>query len=1513
INVIGEVHFLVQILDHWTPSHNLDTWMVKGLIHVIFIMKQILACEYVPPPADEVTLAITEYSQRPRTKRNPFWDWIRIETVYDPSFHLLSVEKKEVLKDLIVAARDYFETTIKVKRISSLQLQPRCKGPEGFIYKSSGTVVCPVDCQKRCGGAIAPFDAPFFSKSRLQRTVLLNPTNSKKLQHCFCSPHECATRQTNWGENHCSKRTLAYAGHCARDAATNRPVAGQVNICPYAFGKMTANDITKWQSTLKHELIHALVFSSDLFQYFPGAGLSRGGDLSVIPNVVHRYTRTNWETSKGPTTHDVFMVVTPKVREEARRHFNCSTLEGAEIESQGPGGTAGKAESMPWGRNLGCTFAKQSCLTWMKSNPKDPYPFCTVYEDTRCSTSRQEKVRCNMLTDSWPLPREYNYNIKNLYRDKKGRSVTGYGSVELADFCPYYRIYGNVSREDSDTRCTYPDNKHYNNYSLEVFSPTARCFDLDGGINVQSERGTITWLHSVGCYETICKDGRLMIKTQNSKFYPCYQNGQFIHVEKTLVFYRFSSVYMVLVLSQLGLSAHRAPSYVARNSVRRIIPDHWILSHNSDTWMVNRLLHVILIVKQILACDYVPPSHDEVTVALTEYPQHSRTKRNAVWDWVRIETVYDPSFQHLSEEKKKVVKDLIVAARDYFETTIKVQRISSLQLQPWCKVGGGRMFKSNGTVICADDCQKRCGQAFAPLDAPYFTHCFCSPHECPTRHTNWGGKLHNVDFILFVTVLGNHCSEQMRAYANHCARDAATNRPIAGHVNICPHAFGKMRAKDISTWQVTIKHELIHAFVFSSELFQHFPGAGPSKGGDLSVIPNVVHRYTRKNWETSEGPITHDVFMVVTPKVREEARRHFNCSTLEGAEIESQEECCSSKAESMPWGRNLGCTFAKQSCLTWMKSNTKDPYPFCTVYVDTRCSTSRKEKVRCNMLTDSRSLPREYNYNIKNLYHDKKGRSIIGYGSVELADFCPYYRIPSDIWTDVTGTRCTHHDYNHYNNYSLEVFSPTARCFDLDGGIRVRNERGIITWFHSAACYETICKNGTLMIKTQKSKVYPCHQERQFIDVEERVYGVGTVTTRIVCPPCSELCGRDSCAPDRVRRNRTSDPTRITVQPKTQMTGKVGRDLIGNPTRITVQPKTQMTYKPPSDDEVKVAITEYPRGPRRKREPLWDWIRIETEYDPSFNLLSERKKEVLEDLITAARDYFETTVKVQRLSSLQLKPTCSITGKWFKHNGTHICKGDCEKRCGGAIASTEAHFFAVRCFTLKFIGRPSKDTTVVLIAKPERIELKCQIRVELTTEYNVNSVINCEKRWCGCDFSRRIANSKSYYLGRLNNADFVLFVSVIGGRCGKQVIAYASHCATDPTTNRPVAGHVNICPDAFDNMKSNEFSQWEATIKHELIHAFVFSTSLFQMFPRAKPAVSEGPITVIPNVIERFTRIDWEGSRGPISHDVYMMVTPKVRKEARRHFNCSTLEGAEIENQGGSGTAGTHWEKRVFE
>ena len=42
----------------------------------------------------------------------------------------------------------------------------------------------------------------------------------------------------------------------------------------------------------------------------------------------------------GLSTKEVDVVVTPRVREEVRKHFGCNKLSGAELEDQGEEGTA---------------------------------------------------------------------------------------------------------------------------------------------------------------------------------------------------------------------------------------------------------------------------------------------------------------------------------------------------------------------------------------------------------------------------------------------------------------------------------------------------------------------------------------------------------------------------------------------------------------------------------------------------------------------------------------------------------------------------------------------------------------------------------------------------------------------------------------------------------------------------------------------------------------------------------------------------------------------------------------------------------------------------------------------------------------------------------------------------------------------------------------------------------------------------------------------------------------------
>lgn len=66
-------------------------------------------------------------------------------------------------------------------------------------------------------------------------------------------------------------------------------------------------------------------------------------------------------------------------------------------------------------------------------------------------------------------------------------------------------------------------------------------------------------------------------------------------------------------------------------------------------------------------------------------------------------------------------------------------------------------------------------------------------------------------------------------------------------------------------------------------------------------------------------------------------------------------------------------------------------------------------------------------------------------------------------------------------------------------------------------------------------------------------------------------------------------------------------------------------------------------------------------------------------------------------------------------------------------------------------------------------------------------------------------------------------------------------------------------------------------------------------------------------VVQNVKRSNWKIGNKRITRNIKMLITPKVLAEVRKHFNCSTLEGAELEDQGDIGTRLTHWEKRVFE
>ena len=136
--------------------------------------------------------------------------------------------------------------------------------------------------------------------------------------------------------------------------------------------------------------------------------------------------------------------------------------------------------------------------------------------------------------------------------------------------------------------------------------------------------------------------------------------------------------------------------------------------------------------------------------------------------------------------------------------------------------------------------------------------------------------------------------------------------------------------------------------------------------------------------------------------------------------------------------------------------------------------------------------------------------------------------------------------------------------------------------------------------------------------------------------------------------------------------------------------------------------------------------------------------------------------------------------------------------------------------------------------------------------------------------------------------DLVILVSAES--TNENYIAWARPCLLSGTNRRTVFGQIQFNLKHIAPATGTTFESDLLTTIHELTHVLGMTSSLYSYFP-TKPKVAK--LTVNGNSV---TYID----------------LPPLTKRLRAHFGCSTLKGAYLENQGSSGSAGSHLERRVF-
>ncbi|KAG1654089.1 hypothetical protein FOA52_007450 [Chlamydomonas sp. UWO 241] len=145
--------------------------------------------------------------------------------------------------------------------------------------------------------------------------------------------------------------------------------------------------------------------------------------------------------------------------------------------------------------------------------------------------------------------------------------------------------------------------------------------------------------------------------------------------------------------------------------------------------------------------------------------------------------------------------------------------------------------------------------------------------------------------------------------------------------------------------------------------------------------------------------------------------------------------------------------------------------------------------------------------------------------------------------------------------------------------------------------------------------------------------------------------------------------------------------------------------------------------------------------------------------------------------------------------------------------------------------------------------------------------------------------------------DLVLYITSNESECTGGVLAYALGCKFDTTSNRPLLGEVNVCAIAV----GGSFEDLVSTILHEFVHALGFSNTVYRMYvdnSNTELGVANVSAELVPSA----------GNRG----GTYIK-TPKVLLAVREQFGCPGLQGAMLEDNGGDGSAGSHWEYELFQ
>jgi hypothetical protein len=155
--------------------------------------------------------------------------------------------------------------------------------------------------------------------------------------------------------------------------------------------------------------------------------------------------------------------------------------------------------------------------------------------------------------------------------------------------------------------------------------------------------------------------------------------------------------------------------------------------------------------------------------------------------------------------------------------------------------------------------------------------------------------------------------------------------------------------------------------------------------------------------------------------------------------------------------------------------------------------------------------------------------------------------------------------------------------------------------------------------------------------------------------------------------------------------------------------------------------------------------------------------------------------------------------------------------------------------------------------------------------------------------------------------DYYLFITARPSSTAT-VFASALPCVFAAGDRKPIMGIINFNPASYQssNVVQTLRKQQQAAL-HEMVHALGFTSTLFGSWVDSR-------LTPYPQVYSPapFTTGLAADPSGASSTQPNFLSTPGVTSFTRTQFGCSSLSGARLENNGGVGTWGSHWEQQDY-